>query len=672
RSLSQAIFAPGGQYDVSIASGNHTDEVDALEFSDPGIVGSLTDGTPESFTEKQTKRYGSFHVTVAPDVAEGRYEVRAHGRFGISNPRSIIISKATQPNVPAQSVPDSATPLTPGTLQFNQAVSQSRNYYSLPVVAGNEYLIRLTTHAIDSRILPSLSLVNPKGQTIRSVIGTDHSDLTHVFVAQETGPLTIVVHDALFRGGADYGYGLQVTESIDTVAIDGQSAIHPMSISVPSIQPQTVAESDAAVTLVVPGSIESTFDTPTDHDEYICNLKKATPVTIEVVSERLGQPTDVRFVVDRAVDDAAGGRTWQRVATGEDGHNVSDSVMRLATNDPQLNFTPPEDGDYRITVSDMDTGRSLGDIQRYQLSIGPPVNDWQLLAYRVYPHKDSNTARPAGSNLMRGDAMTIRVFAIRNQMSAPIKVTAANLPPGLSCRPAWIGSNQNQTDLIITASPEATTQWSAIEVRGEKDPGGQAPENRIAKVACVVWEQDGYRPTAHTRLTDNLVIASTALDVFPVTIDAASAEPMVTAKGTQVKVPVKVQRQEGSKDAIILRAKNLPPGVNAGDLTIPADKSEAEWNVDVTGNAATGTYTFWGQGETKVKFAVNPQSLARATERRDELKALRADESRADQHAEIDKAITESEKTIETLKKQTAARDFTVYVPSTLITLVVQ
>ena len=106
-----------------------------------------------------------------------------------------------------------------------------------------------------------------------------------------------------------------------------------------------------------------------------------------------------------------------------------------------------------------------------------------------------------------------------------------------------------------------------------------------------------------------------------------------------------------------------------GYLTIPADKSEAQWNVDVSGNAKPGTYTFWGQGETKVKLAVNPQALERVTQYRDQLKTLRADPNRADEHAELDKAIAEAEKQVEATKKQTAAKDFTIYAATPLITL---
>lgn len=687
RSLSQSIFAPGNEYEVAVAAGSFTDEVDRLEFSHPGIVATVLTAAPQPLTKAVPKRYGNFRLAISPDVPEGRYEARVIGRFGLSNPRSIIIDKAAQPVSPVQSAPSAASPLALDSLHFHQASSQARNFYSLPVTAGKEYVVRLTTHSIDSRMIAAVSLVNERGQTMHSAIGTDHSDFEFAFIAAQSAPLTIVIHDALYRGGADYAYGLRVTESIGSASPFTYVTKHPREISAPATQPALVAESETPVKLDVPGVVESQFDSPTDHDRYICRLQKASPVTIEVVSQRLGEPTDVRLVVDRAIDDAAGVRTWQRVATAEDSQDITDTVVRLATHDPILNFTPPEDGDYRITLSDLDTGRSLGTVQRYQLSVGPDDGDWKLVAYHVYPNKDANTARPSGSHLPRGGAMTIRVFAIRNQMTAPIEVKIPDLPPGLSCRPAWIASNQNQTDLIITAAADATGQWSAVQVQGtaidgtvdqdEPDRNASAPSKpvpsiRNAKAATVVWEKDGSRPTAHTRLTDKLAIASSDLDVCPVTIDPASAAPITTAKGTKPKVLVKIQRREGSKDAIVLRAKNLPPGVKAGDLTIAADKSEAEWTIDVTGNTQPGTYTFWGQGETKVKFAVNPQSLTQVTKRREDLKTMRADESRSGEHAEIDKALVEAEKQIETLKKQTAARDFTVYVPSSLITLVVQ
>jgi hypothetical protein len=392
---------------------------------------------------------------------------------------------------------------------------------------------------------------------------------------------------------------------------------------------------------------------------------------IEVVSDRIGQPTDVRLVIERAVDDASGMRTWHRVATGDDSQNLTDSVVRLSTSDPVLRFQPPEDGTYRISVADLDNGQSLGAIQRYQLSIGPPNKDWRLLAYQVYPHKDAKTSRPSGSFIERGGATTIRVFVIRRDMSSPIMVSIPGLPEGLVCQSAWIAANQNQVDLVITANEELKSQWHRLEIIGEALIGDEK-QTRVASAAAVVWEQDGYRPTIKTRLIDHLTIATSGFDVYPMTLNASKPDQVLAKKGTKINVPLKIVRREGGKGSVVLRARNLPPGVKAGDLTIAADKSEAEWTIDVTSKSKPGTYTFWGQGETKVQRSVNPQALHRATEYRDHLKSLRSDPGRSADHAAIDQALVEAEKQVETIKKQTVAKEFTVYLTSSPITLKVE
>ncbi|QDV46275.1 hypothetical protein Enr13x_61840 [Stieleria neptunia] len=669
RALSQSFVAPGESYEVSIAEGANTEEVRELVFSHPGITATLLSGPARPLTKIEAPRYGSFSVKVAPEVPEGRYEARAVGRFGISNPRSIVVQKEIRivPSVGADA--STPTPLQLGLTHCRRVSPQRRDFYSFDATAGKQYSVRVIAQAIDSQLIGAVSITDAKGRTLDSAIGSDHSDVQLTLTATDSGPLTVAVHDALFRGGAAYRYGLLVTEGMST--LPHLRTEFPKSVSVVTRDPVAVDETDVPVELTVPACVEASFDSSSDTDQYLCKLSKGKPVLIEVISDRIGQPTDARLIIDRSVVDASGTQTWQRVATAEDGPNLSDSVIRLVTGDPVLRFQPPEDGDYRITVADLDTGRSLGERQRYQLAIGPPHKDWQLLAYHVYPHKDPNTSQPSGTHLMRGGARTIRVFVIRNQMSAPIRVSIPQLPPGLVCRPAWIAANQNHTDLVITASDQAPTRHSPLQVVGEATHDGEN-QTRQARAASVIWQRDGYRPTAHTRLTDQLMVGSSDLDTCPISIEPTSQDVVVAKKGTKVTVPIKVTRRGGGSEAIVLRAQHLPPGVGAADLTIAKDKSEAEWTIDVKNNAAVGSYSFWGQGETKVKFSVNPQGLTRETQYRDALKTIRADPNRSGDHQEIDKAIAETEKRIEAIKKQVAAKDLTIYVPMSLITLEVQ
>ena len=120
---------------------------------------------------------------------------------------------------------------------------------------------------------------------------------------------------------------------------------------------------------------------------------------------------------------------------------------------------------------------------------------------------------------------------------------------------------------------------------------------------------------------------------------------------------------------IVLRAKGMPPGIRAGDLTIPPDKNEAVWTIDVQGGAAEGIYTFWAQGEARIKFAKNPQSLQREKDHLDALKAIRGDESKKEQHAAVDQAIKESEEKIKSLTESTKPVDRTVFIPAKPVTI---
>jgi hypothetical protein len=669
RSLSQSFFSPGGSYEVSITEGDHTEEVVDLVFSHPGFNADILRRKPRPPSAIDTRRYGHFAVSLSPQTPPGRYEVRVMGRFGLSNPRSILVERDLRFLTEVGHDASSGTPLTIDAMHCCRASAETRDFYTLDLVAGRRYQLSLISHGIDSRIIGAVSLIASDGRTIHSVIGNDQADLRFSFDAPDSGPLTIVVHDALFRGGPAYPYGLKITQPPETSR--DEPTRHPRSITLDEGKPSFTGEQEMAIQLEVPALVEAVFDSVDDEDHYQVELRKDDPIVIEVISDRIGQPTDCRITVARSVDGASGGPTWQRIATGDDSQNVSDSIVRLATNDPRLRFVPPAEGAYRITVSDSDTGQSLGTKQRYRLSIRPPERDFDLLAYNVFPHKDAKATRPSGSLLMRGGSMTIRVFAIRKEVSEPIKVAVAKLPSGISCEPAWIAAGQNQTDLIVSAATDVQQQMAPLQIIGEANVDGEI-ETRFAEAASVIWEQDGYRPIVLTRLTDQLMLASSELDQAPLSIGWKNASPVSTGKETKVDLEVQIDRREGGKGGIVLRAQNLPAGVKAGDLTIPADKSEATWTVEVTDKANPGTYSFWGQGETTVKFSVNPQALARAQSHLGNLKTRRDDSAPAKEHSDVDHAIAEAEKQIETLKKQTTSKDFLIYVPSRSITLQVR
>jgi len=89
-----SVFPPGGArghvIDVEIG-GADLDEARALLFSHPGISAQQRFGTKKPYEEVAPPVAMKFRVTIAADVPEGIYEVRAVGRFGLSNPRAFVV-----------------------------------------------------------------------------------------------------------------------------------------------------------------------------------------------------------------------------------------------------------------------------------------------------------------------------------------------------------------------------------------------------------------------------------------------------------------------------------------------------------------------------------------------------------------------------------------------------
>src|SRR6266852_8070323 len=93
------LFPPGGKVGSQFAvvlTGADLDEASQLHFSHPDLsakqkVGE-TNGLPEA---------NKFLVTIATNVPPGIYEARVVGRFGISNPRSFVVSDLPEAIAPA-------------------------------------------------------------------------------------------------------------------------------------------------------------------------------------------------------------------------------------------------------------------------------------------------------------------------------------------------------------------------------------------------------------------------------------------------------------------------------------------------------------------------------------------------------------------------------------------
>jgi hypothetical protein len=161
-------------------------------------------------------------------------------------------------------------------------------------------------------------------------------------------------------------------------------------------------------------------------------------------------------------------------------------------------------------------------------------------------------------------------------------------------------------------------------------------------------------------------------DELPLSYASLPTDPVRVKKDSAVVVPVTIERREGGKQPIVLRAQGLPPGVTMAEVTIPADQTEAKLEFKTNAAVVPGVYSLSVQGETKVSVPFNPQALPRAEAYRAHLAALLADASKVNDHAAIMAAVPAADQRVEAARAQANPQERTVLLASPTMTLEIE
>ena len=670
----------GTTVELRVATGNQLLEIDALHFSNPAVSAELKTLEPLPFTQLRLPDYGNFNVTIPSDLPPGRYEVRASGRHGISNPRSWLISNL--PNeFPAQISHDasSPTPLAISTLLHARSTAAEVDYYGISIVKDQPLQVELLAQQLDSRMIGQLILFDAEGHQVASARGADDVDPSmRTSIKLPTGDYVLAVHDFLYRGGPDYHYQVLVRpiEQAEALIKPDESAegqlpkvwatrsfalrkVHCLeNVQQASAEPRTIE---------IPFAQSQWFPDQQQDAIFELNAKEGDVLTFDVASQRVGQPTDARLTVQRVEPQESGVPKLHELLNVDDCQSVSDGAINLFSTDAVALLTVPATATYRVCVRDLDVGKSLLEQQAFHLRVGPPDPGFDLVAYRPNPHRDVNQTQPLGSKIFRGGTELIRVFAIRRDgWTGPIKIRCEGLPPGVTASDAIIAANQSQTQLTLTAAEDAPGGSAPIRVIGRSEDGSIEQQ---AIAATIQWGKGAGRDFIQSRLTSSIWASVSENDTSPLSITLGDGTPAEVKKGETLKLPVKLVRREGGQAACVVRPLDLPGGVKAGEMTIPAESSEGEIEFKVEAGATPGTYSLWAQCETKIKLKPNPQSLERAQQYRSLLQSLHDDPAQATNLEAIKTAIAEADKRVEAAKGMANEKELTVFLPTSIATI---
>ena len=235
--------------------------------------------------------------------------------------------------------------------------------------------------------------------------------------------------------------------------------------------------------------------------------------------------------------------------------------------DSYLLFTAPKEGDYLISLGDLqDRG---GRRYPYRLTIRPAAPDYRLfLDDGFILYVDGRTTGARNPNVPRGGSVPLTVSASRiDGFDGPIRVEVKGLPSGLRSTTGTIRKDEFVTTMVLTADTKAP-------MLGTPQP---------LKVV-------GYAQLGGTGVVRTASAPGEALPLVTLT-PAALIRPTVTPKqltirpGESVQLDIEIERREGFLEDVPFVFQNRPPGIyveNSGSSGIVISRGETRRTITLT------------------------------------------------------------------------------------------
>jgi hypothetical protein len=628
--ISPAGAARGTTAEVTLA-GEDLDGVTNLYFSSPRISAK-----PKT-NEKGEAVSNKFLVTVEPEATPGLYDIRAIGRYGISNPRTLQVGDGPEVvGKPGNTSMPTAVDLPERFAVDSIAEANAAHYYRMAVHKGQRIHVAVSTSCIESKMEAILLLSDPGGHEVaRSRSGepldyTSATDGTHV----------LKVHDVLYRGGPDYFYRLTsastdpatrlmppadfslfrwpvppaaaLLEAASCRSTRGESNTRFLYLPQSNVITDTSdadPKADPAPLLDAPCIVVGRFSGRDQSASYSFNASAGSIYWLEAISHRLGEAASPMLLIQRMDKDGKG------VLTAVDIQDVYESPagglpeFSASSRDPAYRLECKQAGTYRVMIRNL-FGSSSNKGAEYCLEIRHESPDFHLVAVPSSPlpdPKDSKDIPLSTTFLRRGGVTPIRVVAQRRDgFNGEIRLQVRGLPAGVTALSGVIPAGDSVGTLLLGATGDAGEAVAAISVSGIVQIRGVevTREARAGTVSWSLYDKGNKRiDMARSRLTAELMIGVSGSEESPLSIRPATEQVWEAKEGGKLSIPIKLGRKGEMVGPISLRLAGHSLLATSKEITLDPKADGGNIDLDLAQNKLPpGEYMLHIEAQGKVKY----------------------------------------------------------------------
>ncbi len=657
----RTCFPAGGQVGQSVevtVDGDHLPSGTTLHTSLPGV-------------ECQPLEASRFRLSIPADAPLGHCDVWAESGAGISAPLTLVIGNRSEcleaePNDSAE-VAQSISLNTVVNGRIDRA--NDEDWFRFSASAGQRVILECEAERIDSPLRAILQVFDTTGRRLAVNRGYFGRDPLIDFRVPTDGQFLVSVHEltgsgseqAIYRLAVDcgprvvcavpnvvqpgtssritlYGWNLQTSDhevgdtALERLDVDlpstltsgggplparllsTQSLIAGRSVAyhfpgshapvvmgitdVPVVRDHSENHAaEVAQELTIPCEVSGQLIAGDERDWFAFTARRGEVFYLEAFGQRVQSPVDLQISVLDASDPS---RPRELAQFRDEVRNIG-GVFRTDHLDPAGRWVCPTDGRYLIVIHNVIGGLHADPRRVYRLSVRREDPAIDVVAV---PHGNPGS----GINVRRNGRIVLDLFAIRRRgLSGSVRVSAADLPPGVEFEDVWLGPGVCSTVGVVSADRNAADVIDRIKLHAFSDDSSGQSQAVIGGTST-----GSPTPYAYGRLTSQMRMAVAGEAPIRLTTDAHQAvdhhiygtlSPRHSPGGI-VDVVVTIDREDASHQAPVrLMGVGLPDLIENQTATIPSGQAAGYLSFYLPPTLPEGHYSFVIRAETTVPNA---------------------------------------------------------------------